>query len=256
VIGFSGAPFTLFGYMVEGGGSRAWDATRRFMYEWPDATHELMTNKWPSRSSVPCENCGRGAKDVEFRLCAGCKRELDFDVHYCSRECQKSDWRRHRVSCGKHKVSKYRWSEYKFAKALQLQVRVQYAYPKAQYILFRRDSFPVAFMVSFATDLEKAKLFATALGVLLTSASKPYLGAVAKWLVDAVDKDEHVESEISREDIIAQLTEEYEVDVQSCLEHVEAELAMDDDEGAFRGMLIEPATATGVVDEDREEMLP
>ena len=42
LIGFSGAPFTLFGYMVEGGGSRSWDAARRFMYEFPDATHELM----------------------------------------------------------------------------------------------------------------------------------------------------------------------------------------------------------------------
>ena len=42
LIGFSGAPFTLFGYMVEGGGSRSWDVTRRFMYLYPDATHTLM----------------------------------------------------------------------------------------------------------------------------------------------------------------------------------------------------------------------
>ena len=42
LIGFSGAPFTLFGYMVEGGGSRTWDAARRFMYCHPEATHEVM----------------------------------------------------------------------------------------------------------------------------------------------------------------------------------------------------------------------
>ena len=42
VIGFSGAPFTLFGYMVEGGGSRTWDTARRFMYQHPAATHALM----------------------------------------------------------------------------------------------------------------------------------------------------------------------------------------------------------------------
>ena len=42
LIGFSGAPFTLFGYMVEGGGSRTWDVARRFMYLYPDATHTLM----------------------------------------------------------------------------------------------------------------------------------------------------------------------------------------------------------------------
>ena len=42
LIGFSGAPFTLFGYMVEGGGSRTWDVARRFMYLYPDATHALI----------------------------------------------------------------------------------------------------------------------------------------------------------------------------------------------------------------------
>ena len=42
LIGFSGAPFTLFGYMVEGGGSRTWDVARRFMYLYPDATHAVM----------------------------------------------------------------------------------------------------------------------------------------------------------------------------------------------------------------------
>ena len=42
LIGFSGAPFTLFGYMVEGGGSRTWDSARRFMYLHPEATHDLM----------------------------------------------------------------------------------------------------------------------------------------------------------------------------------------------------------------------
>jgi uroporphyrinogen decarboxylase len=42
VIGFAGAPFTLAGYAIEGGTSRTWLHTKRFMLTDPDAWHELM----------------------------------------------------------------------------------------------------------------------------------------------------------------------------------------------------------------------
>ena len=42
VIGFAGAPFTLAGYAIEGGTSRNWLHTKRFMLTDPDAWHELM----------------------------------------------------------------------------------------------------------------------------------------------------------------------------------------------------------------------
>jgi uroporphyrinogen decarboxylase len=42
LIGFAGAPFTLASYAVEGGTSRTFTATKQFMYERPEAWHDLM----------------------------------------------------------------------------------------------------------------------------------------------------------------------------------------------------------------------
>lgn len=43
LIGFAGAPFTLAAYAIEGGGSRNYLETKRFLYTQPRAWHELMT---------------------------------------------------------------------------------------------------------------------------------------------------------------------------------------------------------------------
>src|SRR5882762_6778814 len=43
VIGFAGAPFTVASYVVEGGASRDYLATKRLMRETPSAWHRLMT---------------------------------------------------------------------------------------------------------------------------------------------------------------------------------------------------------------------
>lgn len=42
VIGFSGAPFTLMGYMIEGGGSKTFSKVRSWLYNHPEASKRLL----------------------------------------------------------------------------------------------------------------------------------------------------------------------------------------------------------------------
>lgn len=42
LIGFAGAPWTIFSYMIEGSGSKTFSKARRFLYEQPSLAHTLM----------------------------------------------------------------------------------------------------------------------------------------------------------------------------------------------------------------------
>ncbi|OAX33989.1 hypothetical protein K503DRAFT_725099 [Rhizopogon vinicolor AM-OR11-026] len=59
---------------------------------------------------IRCENCTKIQEEIEqaarFMVCGTCKSKLAFEVHYCSRTCQKQDWPVHKRACGKNKVSK------------------------------------------------------------------------------------------------------------------------------------------------------
>lgn len=42
LIGFAGAPWTLMGYMVEGGGSKTMSLSKGWLYKWPEESHKLL----------------------------------------------------------------------------------------------------------------------------------------------------------------------------------------------------------------------
>ncbi|KAJ8950388.1 hypothetical protein NQ314_007927 [Rhamnusium bicolor] len=42
LIGFSGAPWTLMGYMIEGGGSKTLSKAKKWLYAYPEVSHQLL----------------------------------------------------------------------------------------------------------------------------------------------------------------------------------------------------------------------
>lgn len=43
LIGFAGAPWTLFAYMIEGGGSKTFSQAKKFLYQNPKLSHQLLS---------------------------------------------------------------------------------------------------------------------------------------------------------------------------------------------------------------------
>lgn len=42
LIGFCGTPWTLMTYMIEGGSSKLFSKVKRWIYQWPEASHSLL----------------------------------------------------------------------------------------------------------------------------------------------------------------------------------------------------------------------
>ena len=66
LIGFAGAPFTLASYAIEGGGSRNWVETKRFMTHHPGAWDELMTKLVDLTVAYLNEQVAAGAEAVQL----------------------------------------------------------------------------------------------------------------------------------------------------------------------------------------------
>jgi len=79
LIGFSGAPFTLAGYLIEGSPSRDFLLTKRMMYEQPDAWEELMRKLTRLVKKYLMAQVANGASAVQlFDSWVGCLSPLDY----------------------------------------------------------------------------------------------------------------------------------------------------------------------------------
>ncbi len=79
VIGFCGAPFTLASYMIEGGSSRNYLATKKMMYSMPEAWDQLMDKLVTVVAAYAGQQAEAGADAIQvFDSWVGCLGIEDF----------------------------------------------------------------------------------------------------------------------------------------------------------------------------------
>ncbi len=79
LIGFSGAPFTLASYVIEGGGSRNYIHTKTLMYEAPEAWHALLRRLTNAVIGYLNRQIAAGAQAVQlFDSWVGCLAPDDY----------------------------------------------------------------------------------------------------------------------------------------------------------------------------------
>ena len=82
VIGFSGAPFTLASYAIEGGGSKDYRHTKRLMYSEPAAWHALMERLTAQVTAYLLAQIEAGAEAVQiFDSWAGALAPNDYATY-------------------------------------------------------------------------------------------------------------------------------------------------------------------------------
>ncbi|HYY24360.1 MAG TPA: uroporphyrinogen decarboxylase [Candidatus Udaeobacter sp.] len=80
LIGFSGAPFTLASYLVEGGGSRNYVQTKKLYYSEPGAWNRLMQRLARAIAEYLNAQIAAGAQAVQlFDSWAGCLSPADYE---------------------------------------------------------------------------------------------------------------------------------------------------------------------------------
>ncbi|OBZ76097.1 hypothetical protein A0H81_03250 [Grifola frondosa] len=73
-----------------------------------DLENRRSTQRQDERRSQQCRNCNGMEPDKTLFRCAGCKH-----IYYCSRECQKANWKLHKVMCKETARDKERVDELK-----------------------------------------------------------------------------------------------------------------------------------------------
>ena len=82
LIGFAGAPFTLASYAIEGGSSRTFTKTKRFMYQAPDTWHLLLNKLADMVGKFLAAQARAGAQAVQlFDSWIGCLSPNDYRTY-------------------------------------------------------------------------------------------------------------------------------------------------------------------------------
>lgn len=68
LIGFAGAPWTLFAYMIEGKSSKTWDKAKTFLYKYPEASHEIFDIVTDATIAYLVGQVRSGAQLLQVRL--------------------------------------------------------------------------------------------------------------------------------------------------------------------------------------------
>ncbi len=92
LIGFAGAPFTIFTYMIEGGGSKTFSKARKMMYQNPQLSHKLLQMITDSTINYLKEQIKAGVDLVQlFDSWAGIlppSQYTEFSLTYINQICQ------------------------------------------------------------------------------------------------------------------------------------------------------------------------
>jgi uroporphyrinogen decarboxylase len=79
LIGFAGAPFTLASYAIEGGSTRTFTLTKRFMYAEPEAWHALLSRLAQFVGDYLAAQAAAGARALQlFDSWVGCLSPQDY----------------------------------------------------------------------------------------------------------------------------------------------------------------------------------
>jgi uroporphyrinogen decarboxylase len=82
LIGFAGAPFTLASYAIEGGASRTFTKTKRFMYQAPDTWHLLLGKFADLVGNYLAAQARAGAQALQlFDSWVGCLSPYDYRTY-------------------------------------------------------------------------------------------------------------------------------------------------------------------------------
>jgi uroporphyrinogen decarboxylase len=91
LIGFAGAPWTIFAYMIEGSGSKTFSKAKKFLYTHPDLAHKLLDKITESTLNYLLAQIKAGADMLQiFDSWAGVlspEQYNTFSLRYISRIC-------------------------------------------------------------------------------------------------------------------------------------------------------------------------